>query len=220
MSSSILQFRALKLAQSSINRATISTIPRYTRSYATSDPDLRPLKDNAPPKEVKTGINSWFIYGGLGVAAVYGYYLFVSPESLGALKPYAKEKDKEIEKKSKELLDATKAAGKDEVASIRSRVDTAAKDAETRVRKVADDAQAKVDSYKSSAQKSLSDARESTEDLYKEAKAIAERKTAEAENKAKQGWFSWLGWGKSKIDDGKKEVVATADEVKSKIDKA
>lgn len=53
--------------------------------------------------------------------------------------------------------------------------------------------------------------------MYKEAKAAAERKTAEAESKAKEGWFSWLGWGKSKVEEGKQEGAAKADEMKGEM---
>lgn len=92
-------------------------------------------------------------------------------------------------------------------------------DAEARARKASADAHAKYDAYKSSAEKSLFEARSSTEHLYDEARAKAEAKTEEV----KDGWFSWLGWGKSKVDQGKKEgaqkVADAAGSVKKEAEK-
>jgi len=91
-------------------------------------------------------------------------------------------------------------------------------------------AQVKYDGYKADAQGRLKDARDSTENLYNEAKAKSqaqyEATKAEAQKKeeqAKAGWFSWLGWGKGKAEDVKKEgaekVSEAAGEVKSRADK-
>lgn len=64
-------------------------------------------------------------------------------------------------------------------------------------------------------------ARDSTEQLYGEARSGADRQATElredAERKAeqaKQGWFSWLGWGKSKAQDAKDTVESKAEQEK------
>ena len=52
-----------------------------------------------------------------------------------------------------------------------------------------------------------------------EARAGAEKKGEQA----KEGWFSWLGWGKSKAEDAKKDaaekVAESADDVKKRAEK-
>lgn len=67
-------------------------------------------------------------------------------------------------------------------------------------------AEAKYDSYKAAAGKSLNDARQSTEHLYNEARSTVTGKAEEKKDEAKAGWFSWLGWGKSKSADAEKEA--------------
>ena len=65
--------------------------------------------------------------------------------------------------------------------------------------------------------------RQSTEHLYSEAREKVSHGIHEAEKKgeeAKAGWFSWLGWGKSKGEEVKKEgaekVAEGAENVKQK----
>lgn len=116
------------------------------------------------------------------------------------------------------------------MASARSGIDNTINDASARVREVGSDVQGKYDSYKDAAKGKLEGARDSTENLYKEARATADRKTAEVRadaqkkgEEAKQGWLSWLGWGKSKAEEGKKEtagkVADTAEDVRSRAEK-
>lgn len=38
----------------------------------------------------------------------------------------------------------------------------------------------------------------------------AKLKAEEGKAEVKQGWFEWLGWGKSKAEGAKKDVAATA----------
>jgi hypothetical protein len=122
------------------------------------------------------------------------------------------------------------ASGQDKIASARSSVDGKMHEVEDRARQVSADAQAKFDEYKSSAQKKLSGARDSTENLYNEARSSADRKTSEARaeadrkaEQAKSGWFSWLGWGKSKAEEGKQDaagkVAESAEDVRKRAEK-
>lgn len=79
---------------------------------------------------------------------------------------------------------------------------------ETRGRGLVADLEAKYDPVKGSAQGNLTRARDSTENLYNEARTATEQKVADARDnaeknmdQAKNGWFSWFNWGKSKADD-------------------
>lgn len=74
---------------------------------------------------------------------------------------------------------------------------------EVRGKSIGEDLQSKYESAKGTTRDSLNRARESTENLYQEARSSAEHGAHEAREsaektaaEAKQGWFSWLGWGK------------------------
>jgi hypothetical protein len=99
------------------------------------------------------------------------------------------------------------------------------------------DLEEKYDSVKESAKDNLARAQDSTENLYNEAKSLTGKKAAnvrdEAQKKtgqAKNGWFSWFNWGKSKADDIESEaehlegkaaqtVAKSADDVKGRAEK-
>ena len=98
---------------------------------------------------------------------------------------------------------------------------------EERARQVGADVE---DTYKASAQRTLAEARDSTANLYEEARSMADRKATEALSDAekkgeevKAGWSSWLGWGKSKTEKGKRDaagnVADAADGVRQRADK-
>lgn len=112
-------------------------------------------------------------------------------------------------------------AGKDKLDSVRSSADNRVNDAEARARGLTDRTEEKLAEYRNTARDSLSRARDSTEQLYGEARSTADRKAAElreeAERKAeqaKEGWFSWLGWGKSKAQGAKETIENKTDQEK------
>jgi len=88
-------------------------------------------------------------------------------------------------------------------------------------RSIGEDLEAKLESARDATRDGLSKARDSTESLYRDARSVTERKADEARHaaeskkeEAKAGWFRWLGWGKSKVDEGKGKTEAEADRVK------
>lgn len=88
---------------------------------------------------------------------------------------------------------------------------------EARGRGIAADIEAKYDSAK----EKLTRARDSTENLYNEARSLGEEKGANARqgaqkkmDEAKNGWFSWFNWGKSKAND----IESEAEHLKGKGD--
>jgi len=92
-------------------------------------------------------------------------------------------------------------------------VEKEARETETHGRGLAADLEAKYDSVKGSAKENLTRARDSTENLYNEARSLTEQKAASARedaqkkiDQAKNGWFSWFNWGKSKADDIESEA--------------
>jgi len=106
--------------------------------------------------------------------------------------------------------------GKDKWASAKG---TAEKD--IRGRSMGEDLEAKLESARGATRDGLSKARDSTESLCRDTRSATKRKVDEvryaAETKkeeAKAGWFSWLGWGRSKVDEGKGKTEAEADLVK------
>ncbi|KAF8170299.1 hypothetical protein K438DRAFT_1773860 [Mycena galopus ATCC 62051] len=124
-------------------------------------------------------------------------------------------------------LDLSLAAGQDRLAAARSTVNGSLKDArdatnkvvadaDARAHKVASDAGAQYDAAKAKAQGGLSSARSSTESLYNDARTGTEKKTEEA----KAGWFSWLGWGNKKVEEGKEKVEDGTDKLRKEGAKA
>jgi hypothetical protein len=91
----------------------------------------------------------------------------------------------------------------DKAAGVKSTVAKDLRASEVRGKSIGEDLESKYESAKGATRDGLNRARESTENLYQEARSSAEHKahdTREAAEKkaaeAKQGWFSWLGWGK------------------------
>lgn len=87
---------------------------------------------------------------------------------------------------------------------------------------LAKDAEAKYDAAK----QSVLQARDSTEQLYDEARNATGRRANEvrgdfenAGNKAKEGWFSWKGWGKSKAEEGGEKMNRSEEDVRETLDK-
>ncbi|KAF4599732.1 hypothetical protein EYR40_006831 [Pleurotus pulmonarius] len=110
-------------------------------------------------------------------------------------------------------------AAEQRIDAARASANNAVHDAEARARQAAADARGKVEG-------SIASARQSTESLYNEAKEKVAADIHRAETKAeeaKAGWFSWLGWGKAKAAEGKKEgaekVAEGAANVKEKAEK-
>lgn len=108
-------------------------------------------------------------------------------------------------------------SAQDKIAGLKSTVEKDVRDAEVRGKSLSEDLESKYESAKGSARASLNRVRDSTENLYHDARSSAEhgaqevRETAERKAaEAKQGWFSWLGWGRSKVDKHKR-VASEAD---------
>jgi len=172
------------------------------------------------------------MYLALGIAAAAGgYWYYTHPEDVNATKKKAKVNEAEVIREGRESVesvkaraddiyqrgqaryDETKDVGQDKLASARSKVDEKVQEAEGRARKAGADVKAKYDSYKGSAQKTLADARGSTENLYEEARSMTDRKAADVEKKGREvkaGWSTWLGWGKSTAEEGKRDAVGKA----------
>jgi F0F1-type ATP synthase membrane subunit b/b' len=105
--------------------------------------------------------------------------------------------------------------------SAKSRVQGTAKDAQAEGRGLFDKAEEKLEHANKTVKDNFNQTRDSTEALYREARDNAERKSAElradADRKAqeaKDGWFSWLGSGKNKVEQGEN----AAKEGKDKLD--
>lgn len=80
---------------------------------------------------------------------------------------------------------------------------------EDRSNTLAKDAEGKYDTAKQSVRRT----RDSAEQLYDEARNSADRGARQtrdgleqAEREAKEKWFSWKAWGKSKAEEGGKKV--------------
>ncbi|KAG6857764.1 hypothetical protein H0H87_004180 [Tephrocybe sp. NHM501043] len=217
---------------------SVSPATAYTplRSYATPPPP--PSGQSAPnAKANKSGSNT-LLYSVLGVAVAAGtYYYYANPYDVNAAKEKARRDQEEMEKRARETLEAGKARADDAYKQGQAKYDAVKAEGkekvhelEDRARQVATDTQDKFDSYKKSAQRSVSDARNSTEDLYKEARSTAERQVGEVRSgverkaeEARSGWFSWLGWGKSKTDEAKQDVAGkvaeSAEDVRKRAEK-
>jgi len=94
---------------------------------------------------------------------------------------------------------------------------TADREVRTSGRSIGEDLEAKYESAKGATRGTLNRAGDSTENLYREAEQKAHAALEDAGRKAheaKQGWFSWLGWGQGKIDATKETAASEADQVK------
>ncbi|KAK0454702.1 hypothetical protein EV421DRAFT_1729848 [Armillaria borealis] len=209
-----LSYRALRASQTAVSPVT--RVPKSNRSFATAQQD--------PPNAAAPKSNNQNLIIAAAIAACAGGYWYYShPNEVAELESKAKRDEEELKKKARELGHATTArtedAKKQTQASVIDRhlvsasLDSTVQAAEAKARQASEDAQAKYESYKSSAQKSLTDARGSTENLYNEARAAGEKKYDEAkaaaekkQNEAKAGWASWLGWGRSKSEEVKKDA--------------
>ncbi|KAF9268761.1 hypothetical protein L218DRAFT_954204 [Marasmius fiardii PR-910] len=210
----MLRSQATRITKTSSFGAALRTATR--RQYANGAPP--PPNGPARPKEggSKTGL-----YAGLALVAAGGayYYYAANPDQAAELKAKAKREEEAAKQKSKEAFEAGKA-----------RVEDGIQQGKQKYEQTASSAQAKYDDYKKGAQGRLNDAKDSTENLYNEAKARTQTQVdglkgdaQKKEEQAKAGWFSWLGWGRSKAEDGKREIACkvsdVAEDVKAKADK-
>ncbi|KAK7472982.1 hypothetical protein VKT23_001086 [Stygiomarasmius scandens] len=205
----MLRSQALRVAKFSPPAvASISRAPVAKRRYATLE---NPGPDVKKPKN-----NTLLITVLVAAAAAGGYWYYSESDNLQA---EAKAHEEEAKKKAREATEAGKARledaykqGQAKYGDMKASVDKSIQDAEARTKQAAENAQAKLNDYKN-------DARDSVENLYNDARAS----TVKKEEQAKEGWFSWLGWGKSKTEDAKKssaeKVSDAAADVKSKADK-
>lgn len=108
-------------------------------------------------------------------------------------------------------------------------MDGAVDDIERRVREAKKDMETKYDAYINSAKDRVSQARHSSEELYHDAGTRVNRSADEAKagvdkgvQDVKRGWFSWLGWGESKLRKGEhdaaREVAVKAEDVRRKAE--
>ncbi|KAK0484389.1 hypothetical protein EDD18DRAFT_1197232 [Armillaria luteobubalina] len=204
-----LSYRALGASQTAISPVT--RVPKSKRAFATAQQD--PPNAAAPKSNNQNLIIAAAIAAGAG-----GYWYYSHPNEVADLEAKAKRDEEELKKKARELGHATTARTEDAKKQTQTSLDSTIQAAEAKARQASEDAQAKYESYKSSAQKSLADARGSTENLYNEARATGEKKYDEAkaaaekkQKEAKAGWGSWLGWGRSKSEEVKKEAKDAVD---------
>ncbi|KAF5345318.1 hypothetical protein D9758_008487 [Tetrapyrgos nigripes] len=185
---------------------------RVKRSYAS-------LQDPGPEVKKPKSSNT-LVFGAVAVAAAAGaYWYYNNQDEATRLQAKAKADEEEAKKKAREAVDSGRARLDDAVKQgqlkydeLKASADKTIHDAEARTRQAASDTQAKFNEYRKGA-------KDSTENLYNEARSSVEHK----EEQAKVGWFSWLGWGRSKAEDAKsagaEKVSETAGDVKSKADK-
>ncbi|KAF8995480.1 hypothetical protein BDQ17DRAFT_1250692, partial [Cyathus striatus] len=150
-----------------------------------------PAGQPAPNPTTKKGSSNALLYTAIAAIGAGGaYYLFASSDDAKALNRKVEADEREIKQRLQQTVEATKARGDDAYKQTQLKYD---------------ETKAKYDSYKNQVKDSVVHARDSTESLYNEARSNAERKAAELKaeadrkaHEAKQGWFSWLGWGKSR----------------------
>jgi len=209
---------------------TLSTVP--------PPPPVQPAPNPMPKK----GAYHTFLYGVLGVAAAGSayYYFMQDEEKSGELKVKAKGDEERLKNKTRDAIDVAKTRSgemerrvkedyqqlKDKAAGLKSTVEKDLSGAEARGKSIGEDLGSKLESAKEAARGGLDRARESTENLYQEARSSAEHKAHEAREaaekksaEAKQGWFSWLGWGRSKVDEGKEKVASESDRLQREAGK-
>ncbi|KAF8813716.1 hypothetical protein BYT27DRAFT_7250611 [Phlegmacium glaucopus] len=203
----------IRISQASLRPVVFN--PVSSRAYTVTPPP--PTGQAAPNPKAKQADNT-LLYTTLGLVAAAGaYYYFRNTDEAQELKDKAKADQDQLKRRSAELADAVKARADDVKQQGKAKLDqvkTDSKDfvrstereAETRGRGIAGDLEAKYDSVKSSAKENLTRARESSENLYNEARTATEQKTANAQKKIENGWFSWFNWGKSKSDDIESEA--------------
>jgi hypothetical protein len=115
----------------------------------------------------------------------------------------------------------------------RSEADQKAEEAEARGRDIMDDVKERsgaiahdVEARYDLAKQSVRQAGASTGKTYNEARDTTERKAREIRNdvgqmgtNAKEGWFSWKGWGKSKVEEGQDKMKQGEENVEQNLDK-
>jgi len=191
-----------------LNWSKLLVLIQAKRRYATLE---------NPGPDVKKPKNNTLLITVLAAAVAAGGYWYYSESD--DLQAEAKAHEEEAKKKAREATEAGKARledaykqGQVKYGEMKASVDKSIQDAEARTKQAAENAQAKLNGYKN-------DASDSVENLYNDARAS----TVKKEEQAKEGWFSWLGWGKSKTEDAKKssaeKVSDAAADVKSKADK-
>ncbi|TFK27195.1 hypothetical protein FA15DRAFT_754494 [Coprinopsis marcescibilis] len=160
----------------------------------------------------------------------------------------AKERARDTLQSGKERVDHVQANARETYDSARSRAERTKQDVEQEARGLFDKAGEKIDSAKQTTKDSLLRARDSTEDLYHDARNTTERKASELRSDAdrkssefrndasrktselrndaertgeevKEGWFSWLGAGKNKVNEGEDALREGRDKFESEADR-
>jgi len=213
------------------------------RSYTTP-----PNPAGSPPPKQSGSNTATYLALGTAAGALAYWYAYGEPKAVDDLGKQAKAHEEEMKRKARDSVEAGKAragdakqqaenkyeevkgAGESRLQSAKDQAQRSIADLEKRGKEAKDGVDAKYEAYKDSAKHSVSNARQSTEDLYNDARGAVDRKAGEARagaekraDQAKQGWLSWLGWGKSQVEEGKKEGAAktaeAAEEVRRKAEK-
>jgi len=184
------------------------------------------------------------LYTGVGLAAAAGaYYYFKSSDEPANLERKARHDEERIRVNARQTVDATKDraddalqkgratvnhiedSSKEKYDSAKSQVKGAAQDAKAEGRGLFDKAEETLDSANKATREGLNESRERTEIVYRNVRDNAERKAAELRADAdkgaqsvKEGWFSWLGYGKEKVDDAGNAVRDARDRIDSEAE--
>ncbi|KAJ2931238.1 hypothetical protein H1R20_g5836, partial [Candolleomyces eurysporus] len=231
----MLRSQAIKLAQANTR---VRAAKFATRRYATQPPP--PAGQPAPNPKAANQKDNTLVYVGLGLATGAGIYYYVrNSDEAADLEKRARRDEERVRVNAQQAFDATKDradvllqqgqrkvdhaedAAREKYDSAKSRAQGAVKEAQAEGRGLLDRAEEKLEYANKAVKDNFNQTRNSTEALYREARDNAEHKSAElradADRKAreaKQGWFSWLGFGKSKVEEGEN----AAREAKDKLD--
>ncbi|KAJ6497804.1 hypothetical protein C8R45DRAFT_140135 [Mycena sanguinolenta] len=198
----------------SFTRALVSTsrpfaATRFAATRRTFASTATPPPPTPPPAQ-KSGSNTTLYLVGATLAAGAGYYYYTqNPEKVNTAAHKAKAEEEAAVKHAKEMGNNAMAAGQDRLAAARTTVSGSLKDARDASNRVVADADAR-------AHKVASDA----EAQYDSAKASLQKGTEKKADEAKAGWFSWLGWGSKKVDEGKEKLEDGKDKAKKEGAKA
>lgn len=121
-------------------------------------------------------------------------------------------------------------AGKEKISDLEARARQGSSEAQARLdalksqsQQTLASAERKFDEQKAAVQNSLSRSKDKFDDYKDKAYDEARHAVNVAEQKgheAKQGWFAWLGWGKDKAEDAKKEGAEKVAEASGDVKKA
>ncbi|PFH52073.1 hypothetical protein AMATHDRAFT_2553 [Amanita thiersii Skay4041] len=187
--------RQLQASKPSIN------IRRYTTT---------PPPPSAQHGQKKSNNNTVILVA--GALSALGAYFYLRAPTLDDLPTQAS--PGEEGQKGRQATDTR--AGQEQTKTTQGKIEEATQAAESHIRGSSADAKAKFDSYKGSASGALSKSRDSVEKMYDDAKSVTEQKVADIQSKTtkqgeqvKQGWFDWLGWGKSQVKTSEDRLEGT-----------